>query len=385
MRIKSFLALTGLAAIAATSLLSCKPQGPSASHPIHVGVVLPLTGDAAQYGKALQAGADLAIEQINAAGDTNAQKLVLTYEDSKAEPTAAVSAVNKLIGADHVQLVIGDMFSSTTLAIAPIAQRNRVVLVSPTASAEAVPRVGDYIFSIYPSDAYDGQFLAEAIQTLWPDSTRVAIIYAQAEAMITAKDAFKKKLQGSRFQVVSEQAVPPGTKDLSSAVTTIQPADPQIVFIAAYLPETATFLRQAAQQGLKGKFVGISTCYDPKLFELAGAAANELIFSAPFFEADSTSPQVAPFVAAFKQSYGKAPDVWAAYGYDVVKIVAHALEKSGGDSEQLRRAIASTSNYQGATGTTSFTPDRGVNKELRLLKADASSRAFVPQELHKEN
>ncbi len=346
---------------------------------ISIGVILPLTGDAAQYGKSLQLGADLAAEEINRKGGINGHEIRLLYEDSKGEPATAVSAINKLISFDKVEMVIGVMFSSTTLAIAPIAQQNRVVLLSPTASAVAVPRVGDYVFTIYPSDAYDGEFLANRVKELWPDSTRVAVVYVQAEAMITAKDAFARTAKEKGLSIVAEQGVAPGTRDLASVVTRVRRAKPAVVFIAAYLPETALFLRQAGQQGLNVKFVGLSTCYDPKLFELAGDAAGAVVFSAPVFDVESSAPVVSSFVNTYKQRYGNAPDLWAAYGFDAVGIAARALASSAGkDSAGLRNALAATSAYQGVTGSTSFNPDRTVTKELLLLRADTSQKKFVP-------
>ncbi len=346
--------------------------------PINVGVILPLTGDAAQYGTSLKSGADLAAQEINARGGSDGQPLQLLYEDSRAEPVTAVSAINKLISADRVKVVIGDMFSSTTLAIAPIAQRARVVLVSPTASAEAVPRVGEYVFSIYPSDAYDGHFLAQEVRARWPAMERAAIVYAQAEAMITAKNAFKSALSDGKLRVVTEEAVPAELKDLSSIVTTLKAAEPQLVLVAAYLPETTTFLRQAAQQGLKAKFLAISTCYDPKIFELAGESADGLIFSAPFFETASPSPQVKAFVTAYRQRHNSDPDVWAAYGYDVVRIVSRALTGARGDADAVRGSLMKIRDFQGATGSTTIGPDRAVSKQLRLLVVDSRSRTFRP-------
>ena len=149
---------------------------------IKIGAILPLTGDASIYGSALKEGLDLALEEINTKGGIIGKKVVVIYEDSQADPKVAVSAINKLINIDKVKIILGEMFSSVTLAIAPIAQKSQVVLISPTVSAEAVPNVGDYIFSIYPSDAYDGKFLANFVYNEI-EKKNAAIIFVQADAM----------------------------------------------------------------------------------------------------------------------------------------------------------------------------------------------------------
>lgn len=364
--------------VAAVIVLAFVIRPAQSRESIEIGAILPLTGDAAQYGKACQRGIDLAIEQLNAEGGVNGRELRVIYEDSQAVPTAAVSAVNKLIAVDGVKLVVGDMFSSTTLAIAPIAQKKGVVLISPTASAQAVPQTGDHVFSIYPSDAYDGQFLGHATRRLWPDISRVAIVYAQAEAMVTCKEAFKAVIKGSEIEITSENGIPPGTRDLSTIATRIAGGRPQAIFCALYLPEMAALLRDTARQGMKAQFLGISTCYDPKLFDLAGKDAEGLVFSAPFFDVDSSAADVKTLVSKYERRYGERPNVWAAYGYDVVGIAAQGIRLSEGDPATLNSAIASISGFRGATGTTSFNSDGSVTKQMRLLKAVVSSRAFSP-------
>ena len=105
-------------------------QGNKQEDIIKIGAILPLSGDAATYGKALQKGMELAVIEINSESKVLDQSIVIVYEESGADAKTAVSAINKLINADKVPLIIGDMFSSTTLAIAPIAQKNKVVLLT---------------------------------------------------------------------------------------------------------------------------------------------------------------------------------------------------------------------------------------------------------------
>lgn len=343
---------------------------------IKIGAILPLTGDAATYGKALRKGMALAVTEINAAGGVLGKSIVVVYEDSGADPKAAVSAINKLINADNVSLIVGDMFSSTTLAIAPIAQRNRVVLISPTASAQAVPAVGDHIFTIYPSDAYDGEFVGEHLLQLWPEVQRVAVVFVQAEAMITCKEAFKVAAR-QHIQIVAEEAIPPESRDLSLLIPNLMKSKPDAIFIAAHMPETALLIRRARERGMQSRFIGISTCYDPRIFELGGNVIDGLVFSAPYFDAESQSSKVTTFVTNFETIYSEKPNVWAAYGYDVVQIASTAFSKASSE-KSLRDVVAATHDYDGLTGNTTFKPDRTVWKELRLMTVDVNSMSFVP-------
>ena len=100
-----------------------------------IGSILPLTGDGASYGKEIKNGIDLAVEQENERGGVSGRKIAVRYEDSAGDPKQAVSAMQKILAQYRPQSIIGDAFSSPALAIAPIANREKIVMISPTASS----------------------------------------------------------------------------------------------------------------------------------------------------------------------------------------------------------------------------------------------------------
>jgi len=334
---------------------------------IKIGAIAPLTGNAAVYGTALKKGMDLAIGTINRGGGVGGKKLIVIYEDSQADAKLAVSGYNKLVNVDKVSMILGDMFSSTTLAIAPIAQKEKIVLLSPTASAEAVPNTGDYIFSIYPSDSYDGKFIANF--TYGDLGYRsAAVIYVQADAMLMVNDAFTRTLRDLGGKVVSEEGYAPKTDDFRSILGKINFTEVDVIFIPGYLEEIVKLLRQAKELGITKQFITISTAFDSKLFELSGDAAEGLLMSAPFFESASKEPKVDSFLKSFSTNFGEAPDVWAAYGYDVVNIAAMAYTKSLANKTKLKDELLRISDYPGVTGMTSFLENGGVDKLLRIMQ-----------------
>ena len=113
---------------------------------VKIGAILPLTGDAALYGEICKSAADLAVEDINAKGGIRGRQLAIIHEDSQADPKLAVSAANKLISVDKVSAIMGAMGSSEVLALAPILNEKKVVLVSPAATSHKISDSGDYIF-----------------------------------------------------------------------------------------------------------------------------------------------------------------------------------------------------------------------------------------------
>lgn len=128
---------------------------------IKIGGILPLTGDAAQWGIPPRNGAQLAVDEINAKGGVAGKRLVLTVEDTRCEPKEGVSAFSKLLAEQDIKIVLGGVCSSVTLAVAPLAERNHILLVSPASTNPKITSAGDFIFRVIPSDDLRGKVFAE--------------------------------------------------------------------------------------------------------------------------------------------------------------------------------------------------------------------------------
>lgn len=343
---------------------------------INIGAILPLTGDAGSYGTALKKGMDVAIDGINALGGINGKKLVVVFEDSQADPAKAVSAFNKLRSVDRVPMVLGDMFSSGTLAIAPIAERNKIVLLSPTASAVDLTKAGDYIFRIYPSDTYDGTYLAQFARDKAHAKT-VAIVSMQVASIAAVVQVFQSEFEKDGGKVVCSESYKEGDTDFRSQLTKAKVSSPDIIFIPGYLKEMANLLKQAKELGIKTPFLSISTFADPKILSLAGNAAEDVKFSSPAFDTKSTSREMQTFVQMFRKNYNEEPDILSGYGYDVINIAAQALRSSGEFTPtSIKQALYGITDYPGVTGKTTFDSNGDVVKELRMMSV--KNGTFVP-------
>ncbi len=336
---------------------------------VKLGAILPLTGDAAPYGSSLKKGMDLAIDEVNAKGGINGKKIVVAFEDDRNLPQDGVTAYNKLKSVDKVPTVLGAMFSAVTLAIAPIAERDNIVLLSPTSSDIALTNAGDYIFRIYPSDSYDGDFLGNfAYEKL--GARKVAVVSMQASSTISVSKMFKKVFELKGGAIVSEDAFNEGSTDYRAILTKLKKQQQDLVFLPAALKESALFLRQAKELGVTAKVLGISTLFDPKLIELAGDAAEGVLFSSPTFDATSQAPEIRAFVEAYKSRYNAEPDILGAYGYDTVNIAVVALKSAGASqitAQTIKSGLYKIKDYKGVTGTMSFDNNGDVTKELKIM------------------
>lgn len=337
---------------------------------IKIGAILPLTGDNGTYGVLLKRGMDLAVDEINSHGGVNGKKLIVIFEDSQADPSKAVSAFNKLVTVDKVPMIIGDMFSSSTLAIAPIAEKNKIVLMSPTASAIDLTNAGDYIFRIYPSDSYDGMYLANFSWNRLQIKS-ISIIYLQVASISALTQVFKERFELLGGKILSVESYKEGDTDFRSLLLKAKNTEPDIIFIPGYLREMAILLRQAKELGIKKPFLSISTFFDPKILKLAGDAAEGVLFSSPSFDPSSNLPEIKNFVNMFKAKYNEIPNILAGYGYDVVNITFAALKSINNVTpDNIKAALYNINNYPGVTGKTAFDSNGDVVKELKMMQVE---------------
>jgi branched-chain amino acid transport system substrate-binding protein len=331
---------------------------------VSVGVILPLTGDGAKYGATARKAIDLAFGDVNASGGIKGTPLRAIYEDSQGKPQQGVSALQKLITLDHVKSVIGDLFSSVTLAMAPIAESNRVVILSPTSSAPAITKAGDYIFRNCASDEFEGRAMAEAaVDRL--GIRRVAILYTNNDYGVGIVTVFRKRFVEKGGTVVAEEAFLQGANDFRAQLTKLRSVSSDAVYIVGY-KELGQVLKQASELGLKRQFLSTVMFEDPEILRVAGPAADGVVYSARAYDAENTDTQTRTFVREFRERYGETPDIFAAFSYDAANILARAIRTGGADGEGIKNALYAIKDFKGVCGPASFDENGDVSQPAFL-------------------
>lgn len=363
---KRLLAIAFAAMAMAVALWILKGRHSHSGSVVRVGVILPLTGDGAVYGKAIKNGIELAREETR---QDAFRSLALVYEDDQGQPTQSVSAVRRLIDIEKVPVIIGGAMSSAAEAIIPICNASEVVLISPTATKPSLTHMGKYFMRLWPSDDYDGKVMADvAYQKL--GLRRISILYVNAAYGVGITQVFAKNFESMGGQIVSEDGYPQGETDFRTYLLKVQEAKPQAVYLPGYVTEVTQILKQAKELNLTVRFLGVNSLYDPKLIEIAGSAAEGAVFTYPTFDTKSSDSAVANFVSRYRHEYGVDPDAFAAQGYDAFGVLAKAInlvgkEKSAGP--QILVALHSLGRYDGVAGSFTFDSQGDVEKELRLL------------------
>jgi len=333
---------------------------------LKIGAVLPLSGDAAAYGQSAKSGMDLALEEINMT--TSGRRFVIVYEDSKADPKIGVASFQKLVDVDRVVVVLGPLTSAEVLAVAPIAERRKVVVLSPTASAPAISEAGDYIFRNLTSDDYDGKTMAQfAFRKL--KYTRCAIAYRNDDFGLGLMHAFKNEFQKLGGEITTVEALSPTGMDFRAQIQKIKATQPQAVFLVGG-KEMGRFLKQSVELGLKAKFLSVAVFEDPEIISIAGGAAEGTYYTYRTYDPKAKEGPVVEFVKKYKAKYGKEPDIFAALSYDAVKIVITAISKASESGklsgEKVKDALYEIKDFPGVTGTTTFDSKGDVIKPIGI-------------------
>jgi branched-chain amino acid transport system substrate-binding protein len=372
---RKLLIVVGLAAVACRPDREGQTAAPAAEIP--VGVYAALSGPEAAFGQATVQGVRLAAEEINAAGGVLGRKLRLVIEDDQGKPEEAASVVTKLITKDDVVAVIGENSSNQSLAAAPICQGNGVPMISPSSTNPKVTKVGDYIFRVCFTDPYQGKALAAFVRNDLEARTAAILRDNKNDYSVGLAEFFTKEFTALGGKVVAQQNYVGGDSEFRPQLTAIRTAKPDIVFIPGFYTEVGQIAIQARDLGINVPLVGGDGWDSPKVIEIGGQSVNGSYFSDHYFVGDPR-PLTQRFVSEIRKRYGKNPEANASLGYDALQILAAAIRKAGSlDRKAIRDNIATTSDYQGVSGTVSMGPDRNPIKPVAMIKIENNEFAFA--------
>lgn len=338
---------------------------------IKIGGIAPLSGGVAVYGTECKNGIDLAVEEINAAGGINGQKIEFICEDDEGDSAKSVNAYKKLVTKDRVKVIIGSLTSGCTMAITNLAQAQKVVQIAPAATAVAITDAGNYVFRACYTDPFQGKIGGKfAYENL--GTKKAAILYDIGnDYSVGLTDNFTAEYTSMGGSIVSKESYSTGDKDFNAQLTKIKAANPEVIYLPDYYGTVALIAKQLRAQGINVPIVGADG-WDG----LTDNAGDEVLngYYSNHYSENSSSAAVQTFVKSFKAKYNKAPNSFAALGYDCVYMLRDAIEASGStdDSAKIRDALEAT-NGDYVTGHIVFDANRNPVKSavmIKLVKAD---------------
>lgn len=349
----------------------------SSASEIVFGEIGSLTGQEATFGVSTHNGIMLAVKELNAQGGVNGKTIrVVTYDD-QGKPTEAAAATTKLIVQDKVHVVLGEVASSRSLAMAPIAQSNSVPMISPSSTNPKVTEGKDYVFRVCFIDPFQGAVMAKfATQEL--KLSRFAVLRdVRNDYSVGLSDVFSSSVTSLGGSILVDQSYSAGDIDFKSQLTAIKAANPEAIYVPGYYTDVALIARQARELGITVPMMGGDGWDSEKLFEIGGDALEGNYFSNHYAPEDP-NPRIQKFVADYRAAYGGTPDALAALGYDAAMVAAAAAGRSKSlKGTDLRDAIAQTAGHEGVTGMITLGPDRNAVKPAVVLKIAGRKAGYV--------
>ncbi len=370
---RRLIAFTALAAL--VLCLSCGPK--LNPNEFRIGEFGSLTGAQATFGISTEDGIQLAVDEVNAAGGVNGKTLKVVAVDDQGKPEEAAVAVTKLITEDKVQVVLGEVASSLSLAAAPICQEHKIPMITPSSTNPKVTQVGNYVFRVCFIDPFQGQVMADFAMNNLKAKTAAVLRDQKSDYSMGLADFFIKRFKEKGGTIVIDQSYVAGDVDFKSQLTTIREQKPDVIFVPGYYTEVGLIAQQTRELSIKAPLLGGDGWDSSKLYEIGGKALDGCYFSS-HYSPESTDPKVQDFVKKYQAKYGQVPDALATLGYDATGVLVAAL-KSGKsmDPADIRDSIAATKNYAGITGFISLDPDRDAVKPAVVLKIAGGKSSYV--------
>lgn len=328
---KKLLSVVLASLMAATMLAGCgsaSDKGDSSANTFKIGSIGPFTGSNAAYGNAVQWGAQIAIDEINAAGGMNGYQIEYQAEDDETDNQKSVNAYNTLKdwGA---QFIVGSTTSACSMAVSEETHNDNMFQITPSGSAADCVQY-DNVFRVCFSDPAQGTASAQYIGE-HKLATKIGIIYDSSDVYSSGiTETFVAEAANQGLEIVSQEAFTADSKtDFSVQIQKAMDGGAELVFLPIYYNEAALILQQASTMGFDTTFFGCDGMdgilgvdnFDTSL-------AEGLMLLTPF-SADATDEKTQTFVASFKKAHNIVPNQFAADAYDAVYAIKAAVEKAG--------------------------------------------------------
>ena len=361
-------------------LTACSAASEEKADTILIGVNLELTGDVSVYGVPERNAFEQAVSEVNAAGGIDGKLVELVVYDNAYDQAKAVQNTEKLIE-DGVVAILGSATSGMTMAIAPLAKDNGLVVFTPSGTNSAVTMDGDvvnpYVFRSCFIDPFQGQVLANFASNDLAASKVVIMVNNGSEYSKELARIFTEQLNKNGGEVVETASYADSDTDYKASLTSIATKEFDVLFIADYAKNAGLIIGQArSTAGLEDvKIIGPDGFEDPQLNDLAGGAQNvNNVYFSTHFSSLSDNQKVADFVAsyqAFTKAAGKEEpaSVFAALAYDAAYMLFAAIDAADStDPEAIRDSLESLPAFSGVTGDISFDALHNAVKPAFLIE-----------------
>ncbi len=330
---------------------------------IAIGLSTPLSGSGASWGNEVKKGAEIAIDEINNQ-KVNGKTIKFIIEDDKCDSKEAINAYQKLTSMDKAKIIAGAICSSATLGVAPLAQKDKVLLISTGASNPKIRNAGNYVFSLWPLDDEEGKAMAEYVSKT--EYKKISVLFINNEYGVGLKEVFEKEAKKLGITIASSQPFEKDSTDFKTQIEKTKNANPQAIYIASNPEEMPLILKQIKEFGINKPIFANGVAIETKEILTQNPLLGEgIIYPMPKSNINEE------FKSKYRKKYGEESGLIAAKGYDTIRIIWQAMNNCNGDNtECMQNYIHNLKGYDGVGGELNFNQTSSISSpfEIRQIK-----------------
>jgi len=332
-------------------------QNSTPTEKVKIGAVLALTGNYADIGQRIKEGIDLALIESDITSSFDVK-----YEDSKGDPKTAIEAYRKLVDIDDIRIIIV-AHSNVALALAPIAEKDKVVMFSIYAVAPGIPESGEYVFRNDINLKAETKKLAEFI--ISKGFKNLALFSINTEGSIGSTDEFVKNYTELGGEIVFNEKYKKDETDYRTYLAKIKVHNPDAILSLSAPKQMGIIVNQARDLKMEMPFFSDWHPEGNDLITIGGLNAEGITYTHTF-DQNSTDKIVKVFVDNYNKAYSKTAEYRSAVAYDTFMILTKAVNNCGQniDIECVKNNLFKIKNYPGVTGLTSINSVGDTDKEI---------------------
>lgn len=349
-----------------------------AKESIKIGVVTPLTGDVKTYGESTKNAFLIAVEEYSKKGKYT---IVPIIADDRNDPTEGTNATLKLITQDKVVAVVGPLTSKVAIPMSEIAQKNKVPMITGTATNPKVT-VSDgkrksYVFRTCYTDPFQGSTAANFALKELKVKTAAVLYDVSNDYSKGLADVFKSTFAKGGGTITAYESYQKDDVDFSALITKLAMKKPEVVYLPDYYNKVGLISKQIREKGVKATLLGGDGWDSPDLAKIAGSAIVGGYFT-NHYSPDRKDPVTQAFIKKYKEKHGIVPDALGSLAYDATMILFKTLDSAKSPtSEEIVKGLGTIKNFKGVTGNISFDKNGDSVKSVVILKMEKDKVRYV--------
>ena len=324
------------------------------SKPPVLGVLLPISGSAATYGKSMSDAMHLALDEAQKKGDVP-KGFKAYWADSASDPATGVKELKVLADEDKARFVIGGCTSDVAKALLPVLKKKQVVCLSPSASAPELTKKSKLFYRLFPSDELEG--LRAGTFLYQEQGKRKVLIFSSGnEHARGIEPEFRHQFEQNLGGKVVARILLTDSNWQQQAVDAITAGQPDSAYIIAYAQPTVKVLKFLRGRHFQGTICVTSAFYNRAVLNANKKLVEGVFLPLPSFDPQSKAKNVQAFVQAYQQRFGVEPDIFAAHAYDAMRVALYVLKNTKYQvAEEYQKTLRfGLNDFKGVTGIIRF-------------------------------